>query len=396
MSDRADLRWLLPGFVAVALVCRLPITSLPPALATISRELRLTPTLAGLTTTLPLICFGLFAFVTPFLVARWGTERTLLGATALTVAGVVVRSLPTTPTFYLGTITLGLGIAVMNVVLPAVVRSRFPDQVPQRMSLYTVCMISGASAAAAATAPLLQHGLSWSWTLAIWALPLTAALLLWGLAAREVAVHPTGGHVDVPRPPTGMAHVVRRPRTWWTAAFMGLQSLCFYMPLTWLPAILRSHGVSPATAGVMLGVYMGLGIPGSFLGPRMATHPHASRVLAGFFAAYALGVVALLGGVATSLLGVVVMGFGQGAGIAIALTFIAQQRDPQDVPAVSAFAQGTGFLLSAVGPVTAGALYQATGSWTVPVLLILAVALAQAVSGLVLSRPAPVRGAYPG
>jgi len=96
VSSRADLRWLLPGFVAVALVCRLPITSLPPALATISRDLQLTPTLAGLTTTLPLICFGLFAFVTPFLVARWGTERTLLAATALTVAGVVVRSLPTT------------------------------------------------------------------------------------------------------------------------------------------------------------------------------------------------------------------------------------------------------------------------------------------------------------
>lgn len=387
MSSRADLRWLLPGFVAVALVCRLPITSLPPALATISRDLQLTPTLAGLTTTLPLICFGLFAFVTPFLVARWGTERTLLAATALTVVGVVVRSLPTTPTFYLGTVALGLGIAVMNVVLPAVVRSRFPDQVPQRMSLYTVCMISGASAAAAATAPLLQHGLSWSWTLAIWVLPLTAALVLWGAATREVVRHPTGGHASTPQAPTGMVHVVRHPRTWWTAAFMGLQSLCFYMPLTWLPAILRSHGVAPATAGVMLGVYMGLGIPGSFLGPRMATHRHATRVLAAFFAAYALGVVALLGSATTALLGVVVMGFGQGAGIAIALTFIAQQRDPHDVPAVSAFAQGTGFLLAAVGPVTAGAVYQASGSWTVPVLLILAVALAQAVSGLVLSRP---------
>lgn len=390
MPSSRQLRRLVPGFIAVALVCRTPITSVPPALGAVRSGLDLSPTLAGLTTTLPLLCFGIMAFATPWLVARWGTERTTLVALVVAGVGILTRSAPTVGTFYLGATLMGAGIAILNVVLPAIVRSRFPQQVPRMTSTYTVCMIFGASVASAATAPLLTAGVGWPATLGIWAIPVILALVMWAAAARKIAAHPTGGHAAPPQAPSGLAHVVRLPRTWLTAVFMGMQSLCFYIPLTWIPDILHSHGASLPVSGLLLAVYMGMGIPGSFFGPHMATHRRAPLVLGVFFAIYALGIAALLAGPVLATVGVVVAGFGQGAGIAIALTFIARQRDPHDVPAVSAFAQGCGFLIAAVGPVLAGALFEATHAWTVPILVLLGFTLVQAASGLVLARtPSP-------
>jgi len=129
-----------------------------------------------------------------------------------------------------------------------------------------------------------------------------------------------------------------------------------------------------------------MGIPGSFFGPHMATHRRAPLVMGVFFAIYALGIAALLTGPVLATVGVVIAGFGQGAGIAIALTFIARQRDPHDVPAVSAFAQGRGFLIAAVGPVLAGALFESTHAWTAPILVLLGFTFVQTASGLVLAR----------
>ena len=154
MPSSRQLRRLVPGFIAVALVCRTPITSVPPALGAVRSGLDLSPTLAGLTTTLPLLCFGIMAFATPWLVARWGTERTTLVALVVAGVGILTRSAPTVGTFYLGATLMGAGIAILNVVLPAIVRSRLPQQVPRMTSTYTVCMIFGASVAAAVFVPV--------------------------------------------------------------------------------------------------------------------------------------------------------------------------------------------------------------------------------------------------
>lgn len=283
MSSSPQLRRLLPGFIAVALVCRTPITSVPPALGAVRSGLDLSPTLAGLTTTLPLLCFGIMAFATPWLVARWGTERTTLVALVVAGVGILTRSAPTVGTFYLGATLMGAGIAILNVVLPAIVRSRFPQQVPRMTSTYTVCMIFGASVASAATAPLLTAGVGWPATLGIWAIPVILALVMWAAAARKIAAHPTGGHAAPPQAPSGLAHVVRLPRTWFTAVFMGMQSLCFYIPLTWIPDILHSHGASLSVSGLLLAVYMGNGDSRQLLRPphgdTPAGTPRDGRVL---------------------------------------------------------------------------------------------------------------------
>lgn len=364
------------GVLAAAGMLRAPITSVPPSLAAISSDLTLSATAAGATTSLPLICFGVFAFLAPLLIIRFGLERTMVLLLAPLLVGVLLRSAGGPVPFYAGAVLVGVGIAIGNVLLPALIRTRFPGRVALMMGLYvSVLQLSGA-VGSAVTAPL-EEGLGWGWrpALVIWALPVALLVPLWLSIARRRPREPAA------RPPAGLAHVARRRMSWAITLFMGLQAGIFYTMLTWIPAHLTVHGVSIATAGLVLGLYSLLGLPGAFIAPHFATGPHA-RIFVG--AVYALQVLAmiLLGlGAAPAIVAALIAGLCQGAGFSIALTFIADQPDPHDVPAISAMAQGLGYLVAAAGPAGVGALYGATGDWLWPDALVAAAAAVLIVLG---------------
>ena len=68
---------LVLAVVLLALNMRTVIASLPPLLADVRDDLGLSATVAGLLTTLPVVCFGAFAFLTPRLARRYPVERVL-------------------------------------------------------------------------------------------------------------------------------------------------------------------------------------------------------------------------------------------------------------------------------------------------------------------------------
>ncbi|MDO5711257.1 MAG: MFS transporter [Micrococcales bacterium] len=372
---------LIAAVVAAAALMRAPITAVPPSLDSISSQLHLSAAAAGATTSLPLLCFGIFAFLAPLLVARFGLERTMAGLLVPMVVGILLRSAGAAAAFFAGAVLVGVGIAIGNVILPALIRARFPTRVAVMMGVYvSVLQISGA-VGSAVTVPL-EEGAGWGWrtALAVWAVPVAVVLLLWIVVARR---GPTGAPI---RPPTGLGHVARRRLPWAITAFMALQAAVFYSLLTWLPAQLVDQGLSTAAAGAILGLYSLFGLPGAFLAPHFATGRHAGAFIT---CAYGLQVVAmfLFGlGPVTATIAALICGLCQGAGFSIALTFIADQPDPHDVPAISALAQGVGYLLAALGPVAVGALYAATTGWLAPNSLIAAMVVALIVLGSTIGR----------
>jgi CP family cyanate transporter-like MFS transporter len=84
---------------------------------------------------------------------------------------------------------------------------------------------------------------------------------------------------------------------------------------------------------------------------------------------------------------VLLAGLGQGAtlGLGIFLT-VARAPDSPTAAALSGFAQGAGYLIAATGPPLLGVLHAASGGWSVPVIALLAVGVAQVVSGLLAGR----------
>lgn len=377
--------WLLAAAVLlVSLLLRAPISSVPPALAEISATLALTPTVAGMATALPLICFGVFAFITPLLAARVGHELTLWVAVALIVVGIGLRSVVSVGTFFGGITLIGLGIAIGNVIIPAIIRARFPLRVALMMALYSLGLQVSAALGAASTEPLLAIGWQWPRALLIWLVPAVATAVVWTLATVAVLRRDGGAHAR--RRATGLGQVSRRLVTWVICVFMGLQSLSFYALLTWIPQLLVDRGFSTGQAAVLLTVFSLLGMPGSFLGPRMASGGRGWIAIVAVFGLNIAGVLLLLFGGGLTVAGIVICGLCQGVMLAVALTFIAQQRDPSDVAAVSAMAQGIGYGLAAAGPLALGALYSATGDWVWPILLLAAALALAAVSGAWVAR----------
>lgn len=140
--------------LGVAFLLRAPITSVPPSLATLRADLDLSPALAGATTSLPMVCFGLFAFAAPFVVARLGLERAMLLLVVPIAAGALVRSVGDVTSFFLGTVLIGCGIALGNVLVPSFIRSRFAGQVAVLMGFYTATLQISGAIGSSATVPL--------------------------------------------------------------------------------------------------------------------------------------------------------------------------------------------------------------------------------------------------
>jgi CP family cyanate transporter-like MFS transporter len=82
-----------------------------------------------------------------------------------------------------------------------------------------------------------------------------------------------------------------------------------------------------------------------------------------------------------------VLGVGQGGAVGLALTLIVLRAgDAVTASRLSGMAQTVGYLMAAAGPLAAGALHQATGSWTLPICVVLAVCAAALAVGLLAAR----------
>ena len=91
-----------------------------------------------------------------------------------------------------------------------------------------------------------------------------------------------------------------------------------------------------------------------------------------------------------------VLGLGQGAALSLAIYFtMARSPDPGTAASLSAFAQGTGYLVAAAGPLAVGFLHGATGGWAVPVAALLAVFGFELMAGWQAARSRTLPGPSP-
>jgi CP family cyanate transporter-like MFS transporter len=367
------------GVVLVAATMRQAVAGVPPILA----DLGLDAQFAAIVVAVPVVCFSLGALAGPALRARLGEERAIFLMVALLLAGLTVRAFWPARALLPGTILAGLSIAVLNVLLPSLVKRRFPDRVGAMMGSYTMAMALGSSLAAGLTFAVLQAaGGSVNVALGIWAIPAGLALVGWRPQLRaEGAAGTAAGRRTVP--------VWRHGLAWHVMLFMGMQSLLFYGPLSWLPAIYRDRGVDPAYAGFVLLLFNGLGIVGNLTAPVIAARLPDQRLPVGV--AISLTTVGLLGVMlapaSTAIVWASVLGVAQGASLSLALLMIVlRSADADSAAALSGMAQSGGYLLASLGPLTMGLLHAATGDWTVPLLFLLAVAVAIWIPGLTAAR----------
>lgn len=381
---------LLIGIVLASLNMRVALASVAPLVGEISAAFGLSSTASSLVTSVPVLFLGVGALVAPWLGRRFGAERVLFAALLLLAVGILARVLPSVYALYGGGILVGTAIALLNVLMPGLIKRDFPDRAAAMTSVYTGALIAGATVAAAAAVPLEEAlGGGWEASLGFWSLLAGVAALAWlpqvliarGRTGHAVRAVPAGGARAV--------RVWRSPLAWQVTLFMGCQSLWSYVLIAWMPTIFTDHGMSRSAAGVIFAFNTLTQIVGAFAVPLLAGRMRSQRPLIVLVTTLvAAGYAGLLvAPVAGAWLWAALLGVGQGGALGLALTLIVlRSGDAVTASRLSGMAQTVGYLLAAAGPLAAGALHQATGSWNLPVSLVLGVCAAALAVGLLAAR----------
>lgn len=374
---------VLLGLLLVAGNIRAGITTVGPVLDDVRADIGISSLQASILISLPLMAFAVVSPFVPGLTRRLGLPQTLATALLLLAVGLVVRSLPQSVLLWIGTALLGVAIAVINVALPALVKRDFPTRIGQVTGTYSAVQAVFAALAAGIAVPVAGlSSLGWRLPLGMWAglAVIALAVLLPQLRRRPaVDLNPQeGAHPD----PVGRSPW-KTLLGWQITAFMGIQSVGFYVLITWLPTIEQDAGISATTAGVHQFLLNGFGIAGSLacsvLIPRFRDQRLLATVAPALFAVALLGI--LLAPHAT-LLWAALAGIAGGANIVLALSFFGLRTDHHtQAAALSGMAQSIGYLLAAAGPITIGAVHDATGSWTAALTGVLAMMLLLVVVG---------------
>lgn len=386
-SKLAHPALLLTGILLVALNMRACLAAISPMVGEIQRTFGLSSTASGLITTVPVLFQGMGAPLTPRLTRRFGTERVVLGAVLVLGAGVLLRVLPSVASLYAGCVVIGVAIAVLNVSMPGLVKREFPAKAAAMTGVYSTTMLVGATLAAGTSVPL-EHVLGGGWraSLGAWSVLALIAAVAWlpqVLRARqEKAQGPVAAAPVAAAKP--IAGLWRTPLAWQISLFMGISSLMVYTLVAWMPTILADHGMSRDESGLVFAYSNLVQVSGAFLVPLIAGRMTRQRGLAVAMAGLnAVGVsVLLLAPVSGAWVSATVLGVAQGGSLGLALAFIVLRTGSAAGAAqLGGMTQAVGYLIAAAGPVGAGALHQLTGSWTVPLALLLVLAGAAAVAG---------------
>ncbi|WP_025131603.1 CynX/NimT family MFS transporter [Pseudomonas sp. PH1b] len=350
---------LLLGLILVALNLRPALSSMAPLLSDVSQNLGLSAAKAGLLTTLPVLCLGLFAPMAPLLARRFGAERVVLGILLTLAAGIVLRSSFGEFGVFAGSILAGASIGVIGVLLPGIVKRDFARHAGTMTGVYTMALCLGAAMAAGATVPLSHHfDDSWAMGLGFWVVPALVAVLFWLPQVRQKH----GAHHVAFR----VRGLLRDRLAWQVTLYMGMQSSLAYIVFGWLPSILIGRGLTPTQAGLVLSGSVIVQLASSLAAPWLATRGKDQRLAIVIVMLMTLG--GLFGCLYAPLEGLwgwaILLGLGQGGTFSLALTLIVlRSRDSHVAANLSSMAQGIGYTLASMGPFAVGLVHDWTGGW---------------------------------
>ncbi|MFF1382302.1 MFS transporter [Arthrobacter sp. NPDC058288] len=374
------------GIIAVVLIglnLRAGITGASALLHDLQEVLGYGAFIAAVIPSIPTLCFAVAGAATSWLTRRMGVEKAILLALGMLAAGLLLRGIPSTGMLLAGTVVGMSGLAVCNVAMPSFIREHYAHRTSLMTALYTVTMTTGATVTAVLVVPVAQLLGSASAGLGAIGLLSVAAFLGFlpvALHAHRNATPGRGTNVS-PWP-------LLRTRTGaLLTAIFTLQALLAYAVLSWFPYMLTTTGLTATDSGLMFGLMQLVSVPAGMVLIAIGSRPRMLRP------AFYLASVTMLSGVAALMLlpatlaavPAVLLGFGLGIFPLVMVMISRSGRTTAETTAMSTLAQSVGYLLATAGPFGMGLLHSATGGWTVPLVLLLAIALAQIVVGHLLT-----------
>jgi len=359
---------LIIGILLIATNLRVALTSVGPLVDMIREDTGISNGAIGMLTTLPLLAFAMFSMLAPKLAGSFGINFILMLSLIVLVIGILVRSIDNIKLLFLGTFILGSAIAMGNVLLPALFKQNFPYQIGLMTGLYTTVMNLFGALASGLSFPIAQHlNIGWRPTLASASILVIIAILLWIPQLADNRSFKTKRN-------TLTKNVWCSKNSWYITLFMGLQSLLYFVMLSWLPKIFVHYNLTSSEAGWMLSLMLIFTIPANFVIPIIFDQIKKQYLVIIFIVMITLsGLIGILifGGF-LAILWSALLGFGIGGCLSLSLSLVAlRSTDTKQTSQLSGMAQSVGYILAAIGPVLFGVLQDLTNSWSVPIMVMI-------------------------
>ncbi|MHC6592293.1 MFS transporter [Arthrobacter sp. C152] len=373
------------ALVLIGLNLRAGITGASALLHDLQEVLGYGALVAAIIPSIPTLCFAVAGATTSWLTGKLGVEKAILLALAMLAGGLLLRGIPATGMLVAGSVVGMSGLAVCNVAMPSFIREYFAARTSLMTAVYTLTMTTGGTLTSVAVVPL-AHALG-SPSAAVGAVGIAAVAALLGflpvaLHAHRNTVRTAAGHVS-PWP------LLRTRKGLLLTAIFTLQALLAYALLSWFPYMLTTMGMSASDSGLMFGVMQLVSVPAGMVLIAIGSRPRMLRP------AFYLVSITMVAGIAALLLlptvlavvPAVLMGFGLGIFPLVMVMISRSGTSTAETTALSTLAQSSGYLLATAGPFGMGLMHSATGGWTLPLALLLVLAVVQiAVAHLLTGR----------
>ncbi|PVX38525.1 MFS transporter [Janthinobacterium sp. 78] len=355
-SSSASSALLVAAIILLGLNLRPILAAIGPLLDSIQASTGISNADAGLLTTVPVFAMGVCALAGVQLQRRLGVARGIGIGIAIIAAACALRWPLHDSGGLIATAALGgLGIALVQALLPAFIKRHFPARAGQLMGFYTTGIMGGAAIAAASASPLAQ---SWGWNalLALWALPAVAAALLWRRAAATRVDVASGAGASLP---------VGSGRAWLLMVFFGIGTGAYTLVLAWLPPFYTELGWSAADSGLLLGALTLVEVlAGLVISSIIHRFPDRRILLLSVLLSVLGGLACLIVAPAQLALPAVIL-LGCGIGSLFPLSLIVSMdhvTDPAGAGALLGFVQGGGYIIASSMPFIAGLIRQHSSS----------------------------------
>lgn len=369
----------LAAMLALCLILRAPVTVVPPLLVQIRAELGLGAVAAGLLTSIPVLCFGVLTPCASRLMRATGINHGALYGIGAVIAGSVLRSIGGLGTVFVGTVLIGAGITIGNLVVPMLIGRDFRDRAELLTGIYSATVNIAVAISTALAAPV-GLAIGWRPTAAFMGAVLGGlALFVWlfvyppGVRGPRASIRRRAGIAGPPEAAvnragrrTGVRRSMRGLIVLTTIAFCG-HTLSYYAVTAWLPtALMDMRGMSQSAAGVAASVFQAAGIAGPLLVPFFsgALRWTPRRIVIVIGAAWATMPAGMLLAPGQWLAWSILAGMAQGGFFTVLMAvLIRRSRTVDENRHATSVVQSIGYCVAATGPIILGWVHERVSGW---------------------------------
>jgi CP family cyanate transporter-like MFS transporter len=343
---------------------RSPIIAVSPVLGDIREALNLSSFQVSMLTSIPLFMFATCSVLVSRFSHQFSISRFLMYSLIILSFGLFLRITGSLWMLFAGSVFIGLGICIGNVVTPGYIKNNFPKQIGLMTGIFAVSMNLTAALASGFSVRIGEWtGFGWRGSLGIW-------LVIAGLGLFVLVLELLFNKKNKNQSKTALTvsdfNMFKSAQAWNISLFMGLQSLFYYCMMAWLPSFLTDSDMQVESAGWVLFAIQITMIPIAFCAPIIASKMKDQRILIIFICTLMFGSTMMFIGLKIQWIYVnaVIIGISNGLSFSLSILFFSTRtKNSANAVKISGMAQSVGYLIAAFGPPVFGKLHDWDISW---------------------------------